>query len=104
MEQFHLRVQQFNRELQGHLDTSLAFESITKVMVEVVSTIKELKYWPAICEMAESHLAWRAGDADELPPLEFGVLRPNRRNFQTPRSSPVKMASKSIEWRLPRNA
>lgn len=71
MDEFHRRVQQFNRELQEHLDTSLAFESISKVSVEVVSTITELKYWPAICEMAETHRAWLGGASNDLPPPEF---------------------------------
>lgn len=73
MEEFHLRVQQFNRELQEHLDTSLAFESISKIGVEVVSTIKELKYWSAICEMAEAHRAWSGTGSNELPPPEFAL-------------------------------
>jgi hypothetical protein len=72
MEEFHRRVQQFNRELQEHLDTSLAFESISKISVEVVSTIKELQYWPAICEMAEAHRAWAGSSSvSALPPPEF---------------------------------
>lgn len=71
MDEFHRRVQQFNRELQEHLDTSLAFESISKISVEVVSTITELKYWPAICEMAEAHRAWQGGASNDLPPPEF---------------------------------
>lgn len=73
MEEFHLRVQQFNRELQEHLDTSLAFDSISKIGVEVVSTIKELKYWSAICEMAEAHHAWSGTGSNELPPPEFAL-------------------------------
>lgn len=71
MDEFHRRVHQFNRELQEHLDTSLAFESISKVGVEIVSTITELKYWPAICEMAEAHRAWHGGASNDLPPPEF---------------------------------
>lgn len=71
MDEFHRRVHQFNRELQEHLDTSLAFESISKVGVEIVSTITELKYWPAICEMAEAHRAWQGGASNDLPPPEF---------------------------------
>jgi hypothetical protein len=71
MEAFHLRVQQFNRELQDHLDTSLAFESISKIGVEVVSSIKELKYWPAICELAEAYRAWSSSGSNDLPPPEF---------------------------------
>lgn len=71
MDKFHRRVQQFNRELQAHLDTSLAFESISSVNVEVVSTITELKYWPAICEMAEAHRSWLGGASNDLPPPEF---------------------------------
>ncbi len=71
MQEFHRRVHQFNRELQEHLDTSLAFESISKVGVEIVSTITELQYWPAICEMAEAHRAWQGAASNELPPPEF---------------------------------
>ena len=71
MEAFHLRVQQFNRELQDHLDTSLAFESISKIGVEVVSSIKELKYWPAICELAEAYRVWNGSGSNDLPPPEF---------------------------------
>ncbi|APW48689.1 ATP-binding protein [Rhodoferax antarcticus] len=60
-------------ELQEHLDTSLAFESISKIGVEVVSTIKELKYWSAICEMAEAHRVWSGTGSNELPPPEFAL-------------------------------
>lgn len=71
METFHRKVQQFNRELQSNLDTSMLFESITHVSVEVVSTIKELKYWDAIREMAEANRTWLDGLSNELPPSEF---------------------------------
>lgn len=71
METFHRKVQQFNRELQSNLDTSMLFESITHVSVEVVSTIKELKYWDAIREMAEANRTWLDGLSNELPPNEF---------------------------------
>lgn len=71
MEEFHRRVLQFNRELQEHLDTSLAFESISKISVEIVSSLKELQYWPAICEMAEAHRSWSGSSANKLPPPEF---------------------------------
>ena len=71
LEEFHRRVLQFNRELQNHLDSSLTFESISKIGVEVVSTIRELQYWPAICEMAEAHRAWSGSGVTTLPPPEF---------------------------------
>jgi hypothetical protein len=71
MESFHRKVQQFNRELQSNLDTSMLFESISHVSVEVVSTIKELKYWDAIREMAEANRTWLDGLSNELPPSEF---------------------------------
>ncbi|MDD2776716.1 MAG: ATP-binding protein [Gallionella sp.] len=71
MNTFHRKVQQFNRELQSNLDTSMLFESITHVSVEVVSTIKELKYWDAIREMAEANRTWLDGLSNELPPNEF---------------------------------
>lgn len=71
MEDFHRKVQQFNRELQANLDTSMMFESISKVGVEVISTIKELKYWSAICDMVETNRPWITGITQELPPVEF---------------------------------
>jgi len=71
LDDFHRRVNQFNRELQTYLDTNLAFDSITKVGVEVVSTIRELNYWTAICDMAEAHRAWLGGASTDLPPAEF---------------------------------
>ncbi|MDD4964394.1 MAG: ATP-binding protein [Gallionella sp.] len=71
MESFHRKVQQFNRELQSNLDTSMLFESITHVSVAVDSTIKELKYWDAIREMAEANRTWLDGLSNELPPSEF---------------------------------
>ncbi len=71
MSQFHKRVLQFNRELQQHLDTSLAFESISRVAVEVVSTLHELKYWSTITQVAEAYKDWNAGMSSELPPAEF---------------------------------
>lgn len=73
MEEMHLRIQQYNRELQESLDGSLAFESISKIGVEVVSTIKELEYWPAICEMTEAYRAWNGLGSHELPPPEFAL-------------------------------
>ncbi|WP_022952779.1 ATP-binding protein [Leucothrix mucor] len=71
MEDFHRKVLQFNRELQTHLDTSLTFESISEVSVEVISTIKELKYWNAICDIAETNRHWLDALSNELPPPEF---------------------------------
>ncbi|WP_347279182.1 ATP-binding protein, partial [Plasticicumulans sp.] len=71
MSAFHRRVQQFNRELKQSLDTGLAFDSITRIEVEVISTLRELAYWPAIEALVEAPQA-RAGDgAVELPPPEF---------------------------------
>jgi DNA repair exonuclease SbcCD ATPase subunit len=71
MEDFHLKVLQFNRELQANLDNSTVFDSISKVNVEVISTIKELQYWPAICDMVETNRPWMMGLTQELPPVEF---------------------------------
>ena len=61
MEDFHLKVLQFNRELQANLDNSTVFDSISKVNVEVISTIKELQYWSAICDMVETNRPWMTG-------------------------------------------
>lgn len=71
MEAFHLKVLQFNRELQANLDSSTVFDSISKVNVEVISTIKELQYWSAICDMVETNRPWMMGLTQELPPVEF---------------------------------
>ncbi|HRJ54614.1 MAG TPA: ATP-binding protein [Candidatus Thiothrix moscowensis] len=71
MEAFHLKVLQFNRELQANLDNNTVFDSISKVHVEVISTIKELQYWPAICDMVETNRPWMMGLNQELPPVEF---------------------------------
>lgn len=71
MEAFHLKVLQFNRELQANLDNNTVFDSISKVHVEVISTIKELQYWPAICDMVETNRPWMMGLSQELPPVEF---------------------------------
>lgn len=71
MNEFDRRVKQFNRELQQHLDTSLSFDSISSIQVEVVSTLRELQYWPAIEAMAQAYEDWNHGLGSELPPAEF---------------------------------
>lgn len=71
MEAFHLKVLQFNRELQANIDNNTVFDSISKVHVEVISTIKELQYWPAICDMVETNRPWMMGLNQALPPVEF---------------------------------
>lgn len=71
LDDFHKRVLQFNRELQEHLDGNLDFDSITSVRVEIVSKIKDLKYWTAITDMVESQRAWRHAATTALPPPEF---------------------------------
>ena len=71
MEDFHRKVLQFNRELQANLTDSLMFDSISEVTVEIVSTIKELQYWPAICELAETNRHWVSNLEYQLPPAEF---------------------------------
>ncbi len=71
MSAFHRRVSQFNRELQSGLDRSLAFESISHVGVEIISTIAEKEYWSVVEEMIASREALSLGDASELPSPEF---------------------------------
>ncbi|HUV71169.1 MAG TPA: ATP-binding protein [Terracidiphilus sp.] len=76
MERFHRKVQQFSRELQQSLDDNIAFESISRVTVEIVSVIRQLEYWQAIDGMAEAHRVWLGQEGNELPPPEFaGTLR-----------------------------
>ncbi len=71
MEAFHRKVQQFSRELQQSLDDNIAFESISRVTVQIVSVIRELEYWQAIDGMAEAHRVWLGQEGSELPPPEF---------------------------------
>ncbi|WP_339080616.1 ATP-binding protein [Pseudomonas sp. TMP9] len=71
MSSFHRRVNQFNRELQTGLDRSLAFESISHVGVEIISTIAEKEYWSVVEEMFQSREALSLGDSSELPSAEF---------------------------------
>ena len=73
MEKFHLKVQQFNRELQQSLDENLGFESVSRVTVEVKSAIRELEYWQPIEAMAEEHRAWLSLQGQDLPPPEFAA-------------------------------
>lgn len=73
MSAFHRRVQQFNRELQQSLDTGLAFDSITRIEVEVISTLRELAYWPAIEALVGAPQTRDADGAVELPPPEFAT-------------------------------
>lgn len=71
MSAFHRRVSQFNRELQTGLDRSMAFESISHIGVEIISTIAEKEYWAVVDEMIQSREALSLGDASELPTPEF---------------------------------
>jgi len=71
MKDFNSKVLKFNRELQENLDTNLSFSSITEVCIEIVCTLTELKYWPAITAMAEIEERWSGLTHDDLPPIEF---------------------------------
>lgn len=73
MEEFHRKVQQFNRELQQSLDDNIGFESISRVTVEIVSAIRQLEYWQAIEQMAETHRVWLSLEGGNLPPPEFAA-------------------------------
>jgi hypothetical protein len=73
LDAFHRKAQQFNRELQQSLDENLAFESVSRVTVEVKSVIRELEYWGPIETMAEDHRAWLRLEGHELPPPEFAT-------------------------------
>lgn len=71
MESFHLRVQQFNRELQANLNANEGFESIGQLSVEIVSTIRELGYWSTIEKVVEEQSRWEAGALVDLPQAGF---------------------------------
>jgi hypothetical protein len=75
MDAFHRKVQQFNGELQQSLDENVGgeggFESVSRVTVEVKSSIRELEYWEPIEAMAEDHRAWLRLEGQDLPPPEF---------------------------------
>lgn len=71
MDNFHRKVQQFNRELQENLNSNLAFESIGSLNVEIASSIRELEYWNTIDKVAESRREWLTGELVDLPPPAF---------------------------------
>lgn len=77
MKEFNTKVQKFNRELQANLDTNLSFSSISEVCVEIVCTLTELKFWPAISEMAEIQEQWSGMAQDDLPPMNFATSLEN---------------------------
>jgi len=70
---FHRDVSGFNRELQKSMDSSLDFESITGLKIEVESMITTLRYWEPIAAIAEEHRAWLALEGQELPPPVFAA-------------------------------
>lgn len=73
MDNFHRKVQQFNRELQENLNSNQGFKSIGGLTVEIVSSIRELEYWGTIERVTESRREWMEGDLTDLPPPEFGL-------------------------------
>lgn len=73
MDSFHLKVRQFNRELQQNIDSNQGFKSIGGLTVEIVSSLHELEYWDTVVKVAKSRVDWIRDDALELPPPEFSV-------------------------------
>ena len=71
LEDFHLKIQQFNRELQQSFDNSPHFDSFNQLEVKVISKIKELEYWQAIDEVSKTHQTWSFSSNQQLPPDSF---------------------------------
>ena len=71
LEDFHLKIQQFNRELQQSFDNSPYFDSFSQLEVKVISKIKELEYWQAIDEVSKIHQTWNVSSTQQLPPDSF---------------------------------
>jgi hypothetical protein len=71
LEDFHSKIQSFNRELQQSFDDNPTFDSFSQLEVKVVSTIKELEYWQSIAAIAETHHSWNLSTVQSLPPPEF---------------------------------
>lgn len=71
LEDFHLKIQQFNRELQQSFDNSPHFDSFNQLEVKVISKIKELEYWQAIDEVSKTHQTWSFSSSQALPPDSF---------------------------------
>ena len=67
---FTNRINSFNRELQKYLDGSTCFDSISGLTVSIISTVDELKYWPAIKRVVEARREW-SEMSSELPDMEF---------------------------------
>ena len=71
LDDFHLKIQQFNRELQQSFDDSAHFDSFNQLEVKVISKIKELEYWQAIDEVSKTHQTWSFSSNQQLPPANF---------------------------------
>jgi DNA repair exonuclease SbcCD ATPase subunit len=73
MENFHRKVQQFNRELQDSLNANQGFESIGELNVEIVSSIRELEYWDTIEKVIDARNNWQGNELVDLPPPAFAT-------------------------------
>lgn len=71
LDDFHLKIQQFNRELQQIFDNSPHFDSFNQLEVKVISEIKKLEYWQAIDEVSKTHQTWNFSSSQALPPESF---------------------------------
>ncbi|WP_274645016.1 ATP-binding protein [Pseudomonas serbica] len=67
---FTNRINSFNRELQKYLDSSTCFDSISGLTVSIISTVDELKYWPAIKRLVDARREW-SDVSTTLPDMEF---------------------------------
>jgi hypothetical protein len=70
---FQNSVEKFNRELQRSLDDTLAFDSVKRVTVQVVSRIREEAYWEPIEAIAKEQRTWSGTAGVELPPPAFAT-------------------------------
>lgn len=73
MDNFHRKVQQFNRELQESLNANQGFESIGQLSVEIVSAIRELQYWSTIEKVIDARNDWMGDELVDLPPAGFAT-------------------------------
>jgi hypothetical protein len=70
---FQNKIEKFNRELQRSLDDSLAFDSVKRVAVQVVSRIREEAYWEPIEAIAKEQRTWSGMAGVDLPPPAFAT-------------------------------
>lgn len=66
--EFARGIHNLNRDLTASLNETMVFAHISRIRIELQSTIDKLQYWPLIRDFVETHRDWITGiDASEPP-------------------------------------